>query len=202
MNFIRFKTLLKEFPVFSMDDIRAIEPRFDHRRLTEWQAKGYIRKMAKGCYVFTDADVDENLLYRIGNKLYKPSYVSFETALAHYRLIPESVYGITSATSRRTYRFETPLAHFSYRTIAPRFFFGYRVLPGPVRMASPEKALVDWFYLHPHVSDRADYASMRLDRHGLAEQLDEDKLSACLQRFSKKALTARLQDLLGWIRRA
>src|SRR3989338_11218199 len=38
----------------------------------------------------------------IANRLYRPSYVSFEYALAHYNILPEMVYVITSATTKPT----------------------------------------------------------------------------------------------------
>src|SRR3989344_3452385 len=41
----------------------------------------------------------------IANRIYGPSYVSFEYALAYYRLIPETVYTVTSATTKTTREF-------------------------------------------------------------------------------------------------
>jgi hypothetical protein len=42
MNFVSFKNSLRDFPVFSIADIRAAHGGFDRRRLSEWQKKGYI----------------------------------------------------------------------------------------------------------------------------------------------------------------
>src|SRR5262245_43799092 len=39
--------------------------------------------------------------FKIANQLYQPSYVSFESALFNYGLIPEAVYVTTSACPRR-----------------------------------------------------------------------------------------------------
>jgi hypothetical protein len=44
MNFISFKYSLREFPVFSIADIRAAHGNFDRRRLSEWQQKGISKK--------------------------------------------------------------------------------------------------------------------------------------------------------------
>lgn len=202
MNYIQFKTLLADFPVFSTEDARAVDPTFDRRRLSEWQAKGYLRKVAKNCYLFADADVDEAMLFCIANRLYRPSYVSLETALAYHGLIPETAYGITSVTTRRTYRFDTPLTHFSYRTMARRLLFGYLLLPGPVKLAGPEKALLDLLYLSPHLTDHTDFASLRIDQETFRRQVDEDRLLTQLERFRKKSLTVRTQGFLEWMRNA
>ncbi len=75
--------------------------------------------------MFTDTPLNEETLFLIANKLYAPSYVSFEMALSYYGLIPEGVYAITSATSKKTATFQTPIGKFSYRTLKPQLFFGY-----------------------------------------------------------------------------
>ena len=164
MNFVSFKNSLRDFPVFSIADIRATHGDFDRRRLSEWQKKGYIQKIIKGYYLFSEVDIDESMLSVIANKIYKPSYISFETAMSHYRLIPESIYMITSASTRRTYLFETSLARFSYRSIKPALFFGYSILPGGIKMAFMEKAILDYFYINPSVLTEDDFSSLRVNK--------------------------------------
>ena len=202
MRYVQFKSALRDFPVFSLADVRAVDGEFDRRRLSEWQAKGFIRKISKGHYLFSDVDVDESTLFRAANKLYRPSYISFETALAYHQLIPEIPYGIISATTRRTYRFDTPLTHFAYRTVSKRLFFGYLVLTDRIRMATLEKAILDFFYSNPHLADPGAFTSIRVDREAFLDQLDEGRLHRQLQRFDKKALTRRVRQFLEWIRRA
>lgn len=199
MNYIQFKNLLAGFPVFSISDIRAVDSTFDRRRLTEWQQKGYIRKIIKGCYMFSDCDLDENMLFRIANKIYKPSYISFETALAYYQLIPESVYGVTSASTRRTYRFETPITGYAYRTLHRRLFFGYAI-SNQIKMAFMEKAILDYFYISPYIKTYDDFASLRIDEDEFLERLNRKRLMAYLERFNQKRLTARIERFLKWIK--
>src|SRR4030043_614617 len=112
MNYLNLRGSLKNFSVFSLRDILRGEPGFHRRRLNEWQAKGYIRKVIKGFYIFSDLPLDELVLFEIANRVYKPSYVSLESALAYYQLIPESVFGVTSVSTRRTYRFAPGFADF------------------------------------------------------------------------------------------
>ena len=202
MNFWEFKSSLKDFPIFSTADIRTVDANFDRRRLSEWRGKGYIRKIVKGLYIFSDVDVDESMIYRIANKLYRPSYVSLESALAHYQLIPEVIYGVTSVSTRRTYRFETSLTHFSYRTVSPRLFFGYTLRPDQVKIAIVEKALLDYLYLKPSIDNPAAVDSLRVDRDNLADQLDETRLQDLLERFGSGALSRRLYGFLERIKHA
>ncbi|MBU1923375.1 MAG: hypothetical protein KJ710_03815, partial [Candidatus Omnitrophica bacterium] len=150
MTYIEFQKIVGPFTVFSLADIRQADPAFYRRRLNEWQEKGYIRKVIKGYYVFADRALNEKVLFEIANRIYAPSYVSFEMALAYYGLIPESVYGVTSASTRKTSHFKTPIGAFIYRTIRPKLYFGFDFLRNHeklFKMASPEKAFLDFFYI-------------------------------------------------------
>ena len=50
MRFYEFKESLKDFVVFSINDIRKVDESFNNQRLSEWQEKGYIKKIIKGYY--------------------------------------------------------------------------------------------------------------------------------------------------------
>lgn len=76
------------------------------------------------------------------------SYVSLQTALHLHGMIeqiPSLVYAVTLA---RTQRVKTTLATFSLHRIAPSFFGGFEDMPRTgAKVATPEKALLDVFYL-------------------------------------------------------
>jgi len=201
MNFIHFKNSLREFQVFSIADIRAAFGDFDRRRLSEWQKKGYIQKIIKGYYLFSDVDMNENTLSAIANKIYKPSYISLETAMSHYQLIPESIYMITSVSTKRTYLFETSVASFSYRTIKPALFFGYTLLPGGIRMAFMEKAILDFFYINPSVRTEDDFSSLRVNREEMLGRIKKERFTDYMQRFNQKRLSKRIEHFLEWLER-
>ncbi len=77
-----------------------------------------------------------------------PCYISLQTALYHHGMIDQIPRMITVASLARTRRIRTPLATVSVHHIAPEFFLDYEVDPKTqVKMASPEKALLDVFYL-------------------------------------------------------
>lgn len=87
--------------------------------------------------------------FSIANKLYQPSYISLETALSYYGIIPETVYTVTSITTKATREFTTPLGTFSYQRVKPKVFQGYCAIKKEgniVLLAEPAKALAD--YLH------------------------------------------------------
>ena len=205
MKFLELKNELNDFLIFSLNEIRVIDPNFHRRRLNEWQDKGYIKKVIRGYYIFSDLQLSEEILFKIANRIYLPSYVSLESALSYYHLIPESVYGITSISTRRTYHFKTSIGEFTYRSVKPQLFFGYYLMgykEQHLKMASIEKALLDYFYLHPDIETEQDFDSLRINKEMLFEQMDEKKLMGFLGRFNQKKLTGRINHFWSYIKNA
>jgi predicted transcriptional regulator of viral defense system len=205
MTYIELRNSMKDFTVFSVREILRVDPAFHRRRLNEWQDKGYIRKVVKGFYIFANRALDEWALFEIANRIYKPSYVSLESALAHYQLIPESVYGITSVSTRRSYRFPSAVADLRYRTVKPRLYFGYDLAAGGarrVKIARPEKAILDFLYLNPRLRSEADFESLRIDAERFFHLVDDSEFRTALARFAQKTLTARAERFLAYLRRA
>lgn len=119
--------------------------RFLLRRYTQ---AGLIIQLRKGLYILADTVLPDIYL---ANKLYEPSYVSLEFALSYHGIIPETVYEITSITTRPTKQYDLAKLGkiFSYQYINRKFFWGYI----PVRrgnftalIAEPEKAYLDLIY--------------------------------------------------------
>ena len=205
MNFINFKNNLKPFPVFSLSEIKKIDSNFHRRRLNDWQEKGYLQKVIRGYYIFSDLEINENVLFEIANRIYVPSYISFEIALSYYSLIPESIYRITSASTRKTYNFSTPIAEFSYKSIKPSLFFGYNLVEYNKRffkLACPEKAILDYLYLNPQIKSVDDFESLRINSELFREQIDEDKLLSFVDKFDQKRLTKTINLFLEFITHA
>lgn len=123
------------------------------------------------------------------NHIYGPSYVSFQWALRHYGMIPEQVFLMTSATTKRSRSFETPLGNFNYVQVpAPYFPIGVACWEEQgisFLMASREKALCDTILLDdfvPRQSIKSLVAyleeDIRLDMDILAE-LDTNIIEQC-----------------------
>jgi len=103
-------------------------------------------KIRNGLYAL---QIDQPRDEVVANRLYAPSYISFEYALSHYGIIPESVYAITSATTRTTREFVVNDKSFTYSHIKKQAYRGYKTekIGGmTVLMAESEKALVDYLY--------------------------------------------------------
>jgi len=202
MNYIKLRESLKDFTIFSLRDILQVDPTFHRRRLNDWQNKGYIKKVIKGFYIFSDLALNENVLFEIANRIYKPSYISLETALSYYDLIPESTYGITSVSSRRTYKFTTSISEYNYKTIRPVLYFGYvfqAYNQKAFKIAQPEKAILDYFYLNPHLKNEKDFESLRVNPGIFFEKVDTRILIAHLKIFSQKSLNDKVSRFLDYM---
>ncbi|MDO9555884.1 MAG: hypothetical protein Q7J40_04840 [Atribacterota bacterium] len=205
MKFLELKSELRDFTIFSLNEIKNIEPGFHRRRLNEWQDKGYIKKVVREYYIFSDLKLSEEILFKIANRIYLPSYISLESALSYYHLIPESVYGITSISTRKTYHFRTSIGEFIYRTLKPPLFFGYDLMKFKekyLKMACIEKALLDYFYLHPDIETEQDFESLRINKEMFFEKMNEEKLMNFLEKFNQKKLTGRINRFWSYIKNA
>jgi predicted transcriptional regulator of viral defense system len=78
-----------------------------------------IFKLKRGLYittVFFDKNKGEfSYRFYLANILRTPSYVSMWSALDHYGLVTEAVYGVNSITPKVTRNFETKVGNFSYQ---------------------------------------------------------------------------------------
>ncbi|MFH0863250.1 MAG: hypothetical protein V1875_09535 [Candidatus Altiarchaeota archaeon] len=107
---------------------------------------GAVLKLRNGYYAPKSKKPSE---YLISNRVYQPSYVSFETALSHHGLIPETVYAVSAATTKATREFTILGVPYLYHKIKRPAYTGYsptKVGSDTVFIASAEKALVDYLY--------------------------------------------------------
>lgn len=203
MQFTEFKQKLSNFIVFDLADIRKIQADFDLRRLSEWQDNGYIKIIRRGYYVFSDLQINEQVLFLIANKIYQPSYVSCEMALSFYGLIPEGVYSVTSISSKKTSKFNTPVAEFSYRKVKPELFFGYRLMTvgnQQYKIAEIEKTVLDYLYLNPQMRNDANFSEWRFNAQDFLAKADLTKFSDYLKTFNNKQLNKRAEKFLKFIK--
>lgn len=202
MRFFELKNALQDYPVFSTRDIIKLDPRFHSQRLTEWQQRGYIRKLTRDFYTFTGWEMNEAALYYIANRIYAPSYISLEMALSYYNFIPEGVYGITSATTMKTKTFNTGIAEFIYRHLKVELMFGFKLMEYQnhfYKIADREKALLDFLYLNSHINSVSDFLEMRFNINELNASLDLEKVENYLSLYNSKLLHKRVKTLLGYL---
>ena len=140
----------KKLYLFGANDIRALFGLSDVATaslLHRYKKQGFILQVKRGFYVFPDVLPPD--VY-VANKIYAPSYISLEFALSYHGVIPETVYEITSVTTKTTRQFETLGKVFSYRKIKKTAYTGYEIQKQQglsFYIADAEKAFVDANYL-------------------------------------------------------
>jgi predicted transcriptional regulator of viral defense system len=118
-------------------------------QLSRFKKRGLIFSLKRGIYCFDPQKIDE---LQLANKLYRPSYVSMETALRFYGMIPDVPQEVVSVNPLTLRKFQTDFGRFVYHKIKKELFWGYRKLShgerrGHFLIAEKEKALLDYFYL-------------------------------------------------------
>ena len=115
-------------------------------------ADGTVIQLRRGVYVFGKQYQRQPInLLALAQKIYPPSYISLESALSHYGLIPEATYTTTSVTGRRSKDFSNRLGDFSFTRIPGFNYVSVERLKTDgdfVLIASPSKALIDYVLCH------------------------------------------------------
>ncbi|MCL1847318.1 MAG: hypothetical protein FWF91_05065 [Coriobacteriia bacterium] len=113
--------------------------------------QGLLTRLQKGLYLVSETITGEHPdTHLAANHLYGPSYISLESAMQEYGMIPEAVYSIESVTTKRSRDVSTQLGSFRYHHV-PDSYYGiglrmHRTKAGNnYLIASPEKALCDHF---------------------------------------------------------
>jgi predicted transcriptional regulator of viral defense system len=170
MQFSELLETVGDLPLFRGSLLLAGDrnPADVRRQLTRWKASGRILQLRRNVYVLAAPwRRVEPHPFVIANELHRPSYVSLQSALAYYGMIPEAVPVTTSVTTGRPVMLETPFGRYLYRHVRQAAFFGYssaRIFHDQEALfADPAKALLDLVYLTPGGEAAAHLESLRLE---------------------------------------
>ena len=179
MDFEQLIEIAGEEPVFETGFLLAgdVDPAHVQRQLSRWAQAGRLYQLRRGLYALAPPyQKVRPHPFLVANRLMQGSYVSLQSALAHYSLIPEYVPVTTSVTSGRPGRWETPLGSYDFRHVQPDFLRRFRRTPlgagQEAFVATPEKALLDLVYLEP-AGDSPEYLSELRLQHLEGLSLDE-----------------------------
>lgn len=208
MKYGEFRNKVKNYPLFHAhifphltNDVPTLR-----RQITEWVAKGYIHPLKRGVYTLCDDDRNANFsrLY-LANQLYTPSYISLESALSYYGMIPEGVYAITSISSKKTQQFNNFWGQFTYQHVASRLFAEFLMMRdefnNAVYIASRERAVMDFLYLkvgwQRTYDDDIFTHSYRFQN---LQKLDIEKLLLLSEKFKQKKINKLVKILIQTMR--
>jgi len=169
-------------------DIFDIPPKTGSVFISRNLKSGLFLKLRNNYYMLKDS---HSPLYSIANKLYQPSYVSLESALSYYGIIPEVVYAVTSVTTKPTREFTTPKSVFSYQRIKQNVFAGYSPVTiegSVVLLAEPEKALADYLYF-------VDLKKASLNDRLNLKNIRKEKLLEFIGIFQRESLLKKVKEI-------
>lgn len=157
--------------IFSAEEAKRVfknsTPKTVQNQLQEYSKRNELLRLKNGLYEirYPEGGPDIPDLY-LANKIYEPSYVSLETALSFYSMIPDVAAEVTSVTTKHSRCFKNAEGSFSYFTCRREAFNGYTLLGiegFKVLIAEKEKALADFMYFKMRRGDRVSLETDRLD---------------------------------------
>ncbi|MCK5156218.1 MAG: hypothetical protein KAQ69_07300 [Spirochaetales bacterium] len=165
-------------------------------QLARWTKDGRVIRLRRGLYTLAEPYCKQKPdPFYLANQIRTPSYVSLQTALSWYGLIPEYVPAVMNITTGRPGTYETPLGRFVYRHIKPELFTGYQTITlgsgFETFIARPEKALVDLLYLTPQSDTKSWLKELRLQNF--------DTLDTRMVNYYLKALGSRKSSRLEYL---
>jgi len=206
MKYREFVEKTRELSYLKIPTIEALsgERRTLKNQLVLWQRQGRVHRLKNGVYALNDHDRRAPLSpLMISNILYAPSYISLETALSFFGLIPERVVAVTAVSPKKTAIFENFYGTFDYRSLRKGSFFGFESVEDqglPVLMATPEKAILDKIYFDPVFRPEDGYflENLRLQNF---ESLRLQRLLDYSRRFGSKKVKEGAVVLASLVRR-
>ena len=151
-------------------------------KINKLKKEGLIQTLKRGLYLHKSPFINTNISKEIiANTLLSPSYISFDYALYFYGLIPESVYDVTSATTKRSKSFKTDIGVFSFKEIPKELYqIGLKIEStknGNFIIASKEKALCDKVYYTKNIQITSKKSMIEFLQDDL--RIDMDELEIC-----------------------
>jgi predicted transcriptional regulator of viral defense system len=136
-------SLLRAGPVSSVDL---------GKQLSRWVKAGSLIQIRRGLYAFSNEyGQTRPHPFALANQMKRGSYVSLQSAMAYYQLIPEYVAQVTSITTGRPETVSNPLGDYIFKHVKKELFFGFQTIEmvrgQSIFIARPEKALLDLVYL-------------------------------------------------------
>lgn len=181
---------------------------FPRNKIAALEQEGKIIRLKRGTYVVSP-DISKQLLSAelVANHIYGPSYVSMESALRYYGLIPEQVYTVRSMTVNRSKKFENSIGYFEYITVPYKYYpigISQQLIQNKYTflIATPEKALCDLIIVTPRLLIQSERAmrtyledDLRFDMSALGT-MNADIISECIEKGKKKSILKILLKML------
>jgi len=203
MDFASLLRIVENEPVFETGLLLSgdVDPFTIRKQLSRWTTSGKLFQMRRGLYSL--APPYQKVVphpFLIANRLMAGSYVSLQSALAYYGMIPEFVPTTTSVSTAHPLIYTTSLGQWIFRHIQTSWFRAYRRVDlgndQQAFIATPEKALLDLVYLQPGGEALNYLQSLRLQALG---QLDVELLQQLARTSDRPKISRAVTTILHLI---
>ena len=200
MKFSEVMEIVADEPVFETELLVAgqSDPTDVRRQLSRWTRAGKLHQVRRGLYALAPPfQKMKPHPFVVANRFVRSSYVTSQSALAFYDMIPEHVSTVTSVTTQRPGQWKTPLGIFRFQHIRSALFFGYHQTElgngQQAFVATPEKALLDLIYLQPGADSVEYLRELRLQH---LDQLNTPELARMADLIQKPKLRGAAAKIL------
>lgn len=198
-----FRTIVKEYAEAPISRQLILELLSNYQspndKISELLKSNELISIRRGLYIIgPKLDLPSPEPFLIANHLRGPSYVSLESALSYWNMIPERAYEISSVTIKSSKQYKTPVGRFSYQQLKiPYYSYGIKNIEyspkQTILIASREKALCDKIVLTPKINLRSIKQTqeflmedLRMDREEL-RTLDTEIMEMWIENAPKKS---------------
>ena len=209
---MNFRTAVKEYAEVPISRHVIMDLLSEYRRpndkISELIKSQSLISVRRGLYITgPNLDLPSPFPFLIANHLRGPSYVSLESAMSYWGMIPEMVYEISSATTKSSKIYKSKAGRFSYHQLKfPYYAYGLKSILHSAKqsflIASPEKAICDKITLTPNLQLRSikqtrDFLidDLRIDRE-LLDTLVVERINSWLEHAPKKSSLKMLSKTL------
>jgi len=200
---MNFRTMIKDYTEAPISRHLILELLKDYKspndKISELLKSKELISIRRGLYIIgPKLNLPSPEPFLVANHLRGPSYVSLESALSYWGMIPERAYEISSVTIKTSKLYKTPIGRFSYQLLKiPYYSYGIKSLEYSTKqttlIASREKALCDKIVLTPKINLRSIKQTqafliedLRMDSEVL-KTLDTDVMKLWINNAPKKS---------------
>ncbi len=171
-------------------------PHSRYGKVKRWLQKGDLMHLRRGLYCLGEKFAGNRKPHPFvaAQRIYNPSYISLESAMAYHQLIPEAVYTITSVTTKRKNEFNNSLGIFKYEHLpVENFYLDVELVTENNEqffMAKPWKAIGDYIYCYKKEWRNLEplFKSLRIEQKNIPP-LRYEEIEALIDYYQHRRLT-------------
>ena len=149
--------------------------------------RGLILPIKKGVYALANGEISK---FEYSNILYVPSYISLDSALNYYGMLPQVPLNIKAVTLKRAKFVDHNGVGYEYFHINPAYYWGYENINN-ILIATKEKSLVDKVYFEAF---QGNVQAGFMDELTL-EDVSKERLFSYASKIQNKAFNKLMETL-------